>query len=358
MARHLIVTWDGAGNLVSTLGIARRLVQMGHDVRLMGRPSIEERSGSHGWRFVPFRHAAGFDNTDDAEPGDEFSALVSRRWCSPAVAADVQDELASDAADVVLVDCMLWGGLSAAQASGVPTVALFHAPISLFRSGPMVLASGLPVVQELRRELGLPEVSALSEVQDACDLSLVATAREFDVPVPLPDGVRFVGPILDGPTLTRKVDELELVEGDDALVVVSFSTSFQVQLETLQRIVDALGELPVRVVVTTGPSIDPSALTPAANTQLVGYVPHEQLLGHASLMVTHAGLGTVMAALTQGVPMVCVPMGRDQFFNAAMVERIGAGLTVEAAAAGLGEVIARYGGATDAVESLEALANA
>jgi hypothetical protein len=43
MARIVIVTWDGAGNLVSTLGTARALVQRGHDVRLMGHDSILER---------------------------------------------------------------------------------------------------------------------------------------------------------------------------------------------------------------------------------------------------------------------------------------------------------------------------
>ena len=35
MGRYLIVTWDGAGNLAPTLGIARTLVERGHDVRMM-----------------------------------------------------------------------------------------------------------------------------------------------------------------------------------------------------------------------------------------------------------------------------------------------------------------------------------
>ena len=58
------------------------------------------------------------------------------------------------------------------------------------------------------------------------------------------------------------------------------------------------------------------------------FVPHDEVLAQASLVITHAGLGTVMNALRHGVPMVSAPMGRDQFFNAAMVERLGAGRSV------------------------------
>ena len=56
MGRFLVVTWDGAGNLLSTLGIARRLAQRGHDVRLLGHRSIQRRYGDRGWRFLPFHH--------------------------------------------------------------------------------------------------------------------------------------------------------------------------------------------------------------------------------------------------------------------------------------------------------------
>jgi len=47
-------------------------------------------------------------------------------------------------------------------------------------------------------------------------------------------------------------------------------------------------------------------------------------------VITHAGLGTVMTALAHGVPLLCVPLGRDQFFNAARVEALGAGRTIGA----------------------------
>jgi UDP:flavonoid glycosyltransferase YjiC (YdhE family) len=56
------------------------------------------------------------------------------------------------------------------------------------------------------------------------------------------------------------------------------------------------------------------------------------VLPHASLVVTHAGLGTVSAALAFGVPMVCLPLGRDQPLTAARVEAVGAGRILAPAA--------------------------
>jgi UDP:flavonoid glycosyltransferase YjiC (YdhE family) len=50
------------------------------------------------------------------------------------------------------------------------------------------------------------------------------------------------------------------------------------------------------------------------------------VLREASVVVTHAGHGTVMKALAAGVPLVCIPMGRDQKDNTARVLRLGAGM--------------------------------
>ena len=46
MGRYLIVTWDGAGNLVPTLGITRELIERGHDVRMLGHDTTRSPSGA------------------------------------------------------------------------------------------------------------------------------------------------------------------------------------------------------------------------------------------------------------------------------------------------------------------------
>ena len=50
------------------------------------------------------------------------------------------------------------------------------------------------------------------------------------------------------------------------------------------------------------------------------------MLPETSVVVTHAGHGTIMRALAHGVPLLCMPMGNDQYDNAARVVARGVGL--------------------------------
>jgi MGT family glycosyltransferase len=109
-------------------------------------------------------------------------------------------------------------------------------------------------------------------------------------------------------------------------VLASFSTTFQDQRDLAETVLAALGELPVRGLLTTGPALDLAGIPVPANVEIRDFVPHAAVLPEADLVVTHAGLGTVHATLGAGVPMVCVPDGRDQNDNAARVVAAGAGM--------------------------------
>jgi UDP:flavonoid glycosyltransferase YjiC (YdhE family) len=83
--------------------------------------------------------------------------------------------------------------------------------------------------------------------------------------------------------------------------------------------------------------VDPATIDAAPNVALHRYIPHRAVLPDCALVVTHAGLGAVMASLAHGVPLVCMPMGREQHDNAARVAACGAG-TVLAADAAVSEI--------------------
>jgi MGT family glycosyltransferase len=112
------------------------------------------------------------------------------------------------------------------------------------------------------------------------------------------------------------------------LVLVSYSTSFQNQVPVLQRVAEAVAPLPVRVLMTLGPRIAAGGLRLPPNVVADPFVPHAAVLGRTRQVVTHAGHGTVMAATTAGVPMVCTPMGGDQYAVSSCVERLGLGHVV------------------------------
>ena len=107
MSRFLIVTWDGAGNLVPTLGIARGLVEAGHEVRLLGHRSIDERFGSHGWSFRPFSSAPEYDAVHPGDLTEEMGFLVENVFFSGAVASDTLAEISRTPTDAVLVDALM-----------------------------------------------------------------------------------------------------------------------------------------------------------------------------------------------------------------------------------------------------------
>jgi MGT family glycosyltransferase len=111
------------------------------------------------------------------------------------------------------------------------------------------------------------------------------------------------------------------------------SSTYQDQVDALQRCIDALASLPVRGIVTTGQALDPSELRAAPHVTVVASAPHSEVLKHTQVVLTHGGHGTVVRALAAGVPMVLMPQGRDQFDNAARVASRGAGITVRKNAA-------------------------
>ncbi len=109
-------------------------------------------------------------------------------------------------------------------------------------------------------------------------------------------------------------------------MVVSLSTSFQQQAVLLQRIIDALSEMHVRELVTLEPTLTEELLNVPENVDIRSTAPHGQVFPEASVVVTHVGHGAVMRALACGLPLVCIPMGRDQNDVAARVVARGAGL--------------------------------
>jgi len=84
--------------------------------------------------------------------------------------------------------------------------------------------------------------------------------------------------------------------------------------------------------VTTGPAIGVDEISAPPNVIVVASAPHSQVLPHAAAVITHGGHGTVLKTLAAGVPLVVMPLGRDQRDNAARVVHHGAGLRVRRSA--------------------------
>jgi len=191
--------------------------------------------------------------------------------------------------------------------------------------------------------MGLPALGHSSNYWTNHSLVLVTGLRELEgAEVPVPANVRHIGPVFEQHKAPSQSELLSGIGGSRPLVLVSFSTVPQPgQADVLQKVLDALGELPVNVLLTTGTAVDPASLSAPSNATVRRFVPHASVLPRASLLITHGGHGTVMAALASGVPLVIMPFGGDQKVIAAIAEREGFGrsLSLGATAAEIGAAV-------------------
>jgi UDP:flavonoid glycosyltransferase YjiC (YdhE family) len=370
---YLFVMFEGGGNVPPVLGVARRLAARGHHVRVLSEPCHREAVAAAGAAFVPFtRYFTRTDRTEDLvadaharTPVTALRATLQRVVFGPAliVAEETRRAMDEERPDVVVADFMMPGALVAAEAAAVPRVVLFHTTeylpgpgrpaagpgflprhdlIGRLRDGLLtrmflrLLGPSLASFNEARRAFGLAPLEGARDLlaqYHRADLRLIQTSKAFDFPItPAPPNVRYVGPVLDDPDWTDGWQSPWAVSEARPLVVVSLSSTFQGQRAVLQRVMAALGTLPVRGLVTLGPSMAGERFEVPDNVAAVATAPHSAVFPHASAVVSHAGHGTVMRALAQGVPVLCLPMGRDQDDNAARVVAYGAGLRLRSSA--------------------------
>jgi UDP:flavonoid glycosyltransferase YjiC (YdhE family) len=309
VARILLVTWDGGGNVPPAMGIARALRDRGHDVRVLGHE--QQRAVFTGFAFSGYRHALPWSRTSPRTPTATLEMFVDG-----GPGRDLEEMLAAEPADVVIADCLTLGPLQAAQACGVPTVVLVH---SFYRHYGQTFADG-PVA-----ELGGPHGRAPRELWDAADAVLVATDRELDPAIaPIPANVYWTGVIQPqaAPVSRRRRGH----------VLVSLSTVwFEGQQQAAQRVLDALAELPLDAVATVDESIAAGRLQVPSNVELRGVTPHCELMSTASLVVGHGGHATTMLALAHDLPLLIVPQHPrlDQPLIGRTVMAHGAGLALE-----------------------------
>lgn len=209
--------------------------------------------------------------------------------------------------DVLLIDHMSsMATFDAVRAVGRPVGAVVH-----------TLWSFVPKLEGTFSPVGY--LDALRSL----DRLLLCTVESFDGAPDVPGNARYVGPVLEpeGPDAGWKPPSR-------SLVVVSLGTTDMGEAPVLQRVLDALSTLPVDVVATAPPHIDRASLRVPRNAEVRPLTRHAALLPHADLFIGHAGHGGIMAAMAFGVPIVCVPLDRDQPSNAARVEAVGAGRAV------------------------------
>ena len=366
--RVLLTTFEGGGHVAPALLFGRALKALGHAVLVLSDEANRAAAQAHGlafqpWRTAPNRAAVGQsdDPLDDWRhrwPPAVVKAICRAVMTAPAgaYAADTLAAIEEFAPDVVVSNELLFGAMMAAERSRVP-LALFSASVWCFPTrddvppfGPGFAPAcsdlarqreatvrrmiahwydvGLDDLNGARRSIGLAPLARCLDQLEAAGLVVLGTSAAFDYGRPRQVGrFLYAGPLL-GEDATPPAAH-PLIDPARANVLVSFSTTYQGQEKAIARCIAALGDLPVRGIVTLGPAVPLAALSTTAapdNVAVVAYADHRAIVPYCRAVICHGGHGTVLRPLMRGVPVVCFTMGRDHAENAQRLVSRGAGV--------------------------------
>jgi UDP:flavonoid glycosyltransferase YjiC (YdhE family) len=308
MADILFVTWDGGGNVPPALGIAHELTARAHHVRFLGHAAQLDDLEAAGVETVRPRHARPFDNRTDYSPPAMMATFGDR-----GMGRDLLEEVARRPADLVVVDGLMFGAMSAAADAGLRYAVLEHMYDGVYRRG--ILGGPMGLNLRLRRLRPRQALDAAA----ARILTTIPTLDPIDSPT---QNLRRVGPVVAVADPQRP---------ERPMVLVSLSTfAFPKMRHCLQSVLDATRGLGADVVATTGPAIDPAELDVPTGVEVHRYVPHVELMPRATVLVGHGGHGTTMQALAHDLPVLVMPMDRmtDQPHVGRSLADAGAGLVV------------------------------
>lgn len=200
---------------------------------------------------------------------------------------------------------------------------------------PIVFALHCLPMHKLRRHYGLPGLGInLRRVYTHADYTLYVDIPDLYRMRNLPSHHRFIGPVVWSPSDPHP-DWWQALPQDLPIVYVTLGSSGNASL--LPALIAALGRLDVTALVSTAGAPLPEAAP--ENVYLAPYLPGEDAVEMATLVICNGGSPTTHQALTRGVPVIGVSNNLDQYLNMAAIVKAGAGRSVRAGTCGSRELV-------------------
>jgi EryCIII-like glycosyltransferase len=314
--RVLFASTHGAGHFGPLVPFVEACLRGGHEVLVVGPPTLDPRGypfrvGASPpeellrrlWAEVP-RGPSG--QAEVVVVGTIFAGLNVEAML-PACAAAIADW----GPDLVVREVNEYASAIAAERHGVP-----HARVGI----------SLAMVEEAALAIAAPTLDEVEpRVSEAIARSPYLTCFPESLDrAPFP-ARRFRDPALDGREPAPLPDWwpgnetplLYLTFGSVAAALAGLDDAYR-------KAIDAVAELPVRVLLTSGRELELGPVP--ANVHVEPWVPQQDVLAHAAAVVCHGGSGTVIGSLGAGRPLVVAPLFADQPFNAYRVAAVGAGV--------------------------------
>ena len=322
--RVLFTSLPAVGHLNSILPVALAARDAGHAVAICTSPSFGAEVLGRG-----LEHLAGGANTlEELFPpelpryGPDRAARVAREVFAKAapnrLMPDLERHVREWRPEIVIRESAEFAGCVLAEKLGLAHAAIATGSRSALWDDRRRFAPSLP---ELRARHGLQPDPDLVMPTRYLTISLAPPSWDGDADIPETlHHFRYEPPAsLDGASVA-------MPDGDRPLVLAALGTLFHRAPGLFEAIFEALRDLDVQVIAAVGRDEDAERFgSVPPNVRILPWVAQVELLRHASLFVTHGGFNSTKEALSQGVPLVVLPLGADQFHTGERVDRAWAG---------------------------------
>jgi UDP:flavonoid glycosyltransferase YjiC (YdhE family) len=334
--RILFTTQPAVGHFHPLVPLARALEAAGHRAAFATARSFCPTVEAGGFRCFP----AGLDWSEaeaerefpqlrDLPPGPEQDHFWGQQiFYGRALERFVPDLLGLIGAwrpDVVVREPFEPGGVFAAEYCGLPHATagagFFMPPDALRRyAGPPFAA--------LRRSYGMPPDPEVRAPYRYLDLSFTPPrfldASDYVAPV-----VHFLRPVPFDRSGAEVLPPWVADVPARPTVYATMGTVFNRTPGRFEAILAGVAGEPITLILAVGRNQDPEQFGPQpSNVRVTRYIPQSLLLPHCDLVITHGGFNTIMGALSQGLPLVIIPVGADQPSNARRCAGLGVGRVV------------------------------
>lgn len=363
MARIGLICPEMSGHLNPTCALGRELRLRGHEVTFFGLRDGEDHVLDAGLAFHPIgepEFPRGSWRSTYAELGrlQGLKALQATiklyKRSTQVFMRDLPEALRVYDMDGMVIDQTCLAGAAVADYRNLPFVSLACA--LMMNSEPAVppmvspwmyrdhwtarlrnrvgdflfqqATRGIPrLINTYRKQWNFPPYKSREDIFSRL-AQIAQVPREFDFPrQALPDVFHYTGPLHTPESRAEVPFPYEKLNGKP-LLYASLGTLQNRLGYIFQTIVDACRGLDLQLVLSIGGGHAGDLQNLPDSAIVVQFAPQLELLRRASLAITHGGMNTTMEALSQGVPLICLPVTNDQPAVSARVAWTQTGMTL------------------------------
>jgi UDP:flavonoid glycosyltransferase YjiC (YdhE family) len=316
------------------VALARAVQQAGHEVVVVSGPGFRDVVVSNGFEFIP----AGIDGptaislynrtypqAKTIDPLEESQLIITGMFVEfvvPAVLADAS-QILDWRPDVIVREEGEFAGPVLAAMAGVPCVDHSWGPVR-----PMSLVTTTAEALRGVWKRACIERPPLAGFYESLYLDVCPPSLQFpeanDIAV-LQRMATATGASAPGEALPRSMASVR----DRGAVYVTLGTvpRYNNDVAFFRTAIEGLSDLDIDIVVTVGPTGDPESFGPQpSHVHIERFIAQDAILPYCKAAITNGGSGSMMGALANGVPLLCVPAASpSQLRNTDAVVRAHAG---------------------------------